>query len=682
MSALVAASPALRLEPGVPILVLPNTPTPVRLAVADLQRDLEKVLGLPSPVVDSVAGLDGRSGIVVVANPEVPYGLHNPAIVGREAHGIHLGSVGGQGCVVLEGADMRGAIYAIYSFSDAYLDIPPNWYWAGWVPPRKAAIELPEGTNQVFPPAYVRWRAWLNNDEDFLTPWRSQSAANDHAIYETILRLKYNTYEVGGVADLRPGAARFAVTSDVLKASSRGLVITNHHTSPLGSNLREWTEFWHKEGKEPPRLSVRNPEALKAFWRYHVEVAKRANLEMVWTVVFRGDHDIPFWKTFPDAPEEAADRGRIISEMLADQVAVVREVTGDPAPNLRTTFYNEGSSLFAGGLLHPPAEPTLIWNFVAARRDHFPTPDERMLRAPSGQLIGYYFNFQFTSTGSHLAAAEGPWKMAANYRVVDAIGNGPLAFVVVNAGNIREHLTELSANAAMMWDFKGFDADSFLCKYCARYFNEGHAESVARLYRDYYEAFWEQKTPDISGFRRQYIFQDMRYARAVEMLLNDMEKGVERRNPLDGNPLDNADTGSVGYFRVDLAPGDLGQIDALLRGTEESGAKFESLVSRERAIGSSGGLGSQFLEDNLLSKTRLMVALNELLHETALAYREQSNSGLERRHLINAIAAADAARSALDATRHDTFDRWYASDHLFGLASLRNRLNALAEAKR
>ena len=110
---------------------------------------------------------------------------------------------------------------------------------------------------------------------------------------ETVLRLKYNTFELGGVADLRPGAPQYAVQSEAAKANARGLVITHHHTSPLGSNLSSWDAFWRHEGKEVPPLSVGNIENLKTFWRYHVETAQRAGFEVVWTLVFRGSHDIP-----------------------------------------------------------------------------------------------------------------------------------------------------------------------------------------------------------------------------------------------------------------------------------------------------------------------------------------------------------------------------------------------------
>ena len=669
-----AAPASAHLTPGVPLLVLPGTPASVKMAVTDLQRDLEKVLGQPSPIVEDPKELHGRPAIIILVDGSTQPAWHDAAVTGREAHGIHVREIGGQSCVVLEGADPRGAIYAIYSFSDEFLGLPPLWYWADWVPTKRPAIDLPADTDRVFPPAYVRWRAWLNNDTDFLEPWQKRSPANDHAMFETILRLKYNTFEMGGIADLRPDAPPYAVLPEATDASARGLVITDHHTSPLGSNLSSWAAFWKHAGMPVPPLSVNNLENLRTFWRYHVEAAQRAGFESVWTLVFRGSRDIPFWETFKDAPTSDADRAQVINRMLQAEADVVKEVTGNPAPNLRTTFYNESTTFLAAGLLHPPAEPTLIWNFVAARRDHFPTEDLRHLKSPPDRLIGYYLNFQFTSTGSHLAPAEGPWKMAANYRIVDGTGARPLAFTVVNAGNNREHLLELSANADMMWRFKEFDADTFLVNFCTRYYGADQASEIARLYRDFYQAYWQQKPSDIPGFDRQYIFQDMRYARATEMLLRGMAANQYHPNPLDGNPLDDPSKGSVGYFRVVPQPEDGNQIGALLRGTAESGQKFAAVVTRAALLQPSTGQGEVFFNDNLLARAQIMAALNTLLHETTLAYQAHDAPDTRRQHLQAALAATDAVQASLDETRHGPFDKWYDSDHVFGLNGLRTGL--------
>ncbi len=674
-----AANDNIRLSPGTPLLVPKETPPSVRMAVTDLQRDLEKILGRPSPVIEDEKELKGRPAVLILTNGSSRPAWHEAAVTGSEAHGIHTREIGGRKCVVLEGADPRGTVYAIYSFSDAFLDIPPLWHWADWAPVRREAVDVPADTKRIFPPAHVRWRAWFNNDTDFLTPWLRRSPDHEQAMLETILRLKYNTFEVGGIADLRPGAPRHAVRSDVRKAHERGLAITHHHTSPLGSNLSAWEAFWEREGKKAPPLSVRSAGKLEEFWRYHVETAKRAGLEVVWTLVFRGARDIPFWETYADSPAGERERSQVINEMLRTQADIVKEVTGNPAPDMRTTFYNEGTTLLTAGLLHPPAEPTLIWTFVAARRDHFPTEFVRGLRPVPGRRIGYYLNFQFTSSGSHLAPAEGPWKMAANYRIAEAAGSEPLAFTVVNAGNIREHLAELSANAAMMWRFKDFDADAFLRTYCARYFGADRSAEIAALYRDYYQAYWMQRKPDIPDFDRQYIFQDLRYPRAVEMLLKDMAAGVHRPNPLDGHALDNPDKGSVGYFRVEPQPGDAGQLGALLRGTTESRRKFAAVVNRATELQPPAGAGRTFFTDNLLARAKIMESLNTLLHETTLAYQSHGRRKDRRKHLESAIAALDAVKTTLDETRHGSFDGWYDGDRVSGLATLRNRLEKEAE---
>jgi hypothetical protein len=225
-----------------------------------------------------------------------------------------------------------------------------------------------------------------------------------------------------------------------------------------------------------------------------------------------------------------------------------------------------------------------------------------------------------------------------------------------------------------MWRFKEFDADRFLQDFSTRYYGADHAAEIARLYRDYYQSYWKQKPADIPGFDRQYIFQDMRYARATEMLLKDMAANISRPNPLDGNPLDDPSKGSVGYFRVELQPGEATQLDALLRGTAESGKKFAAVAERGTALLPSTGAGRIFFNDNLVVRAKIMAALNALLHETALAYQANGVRAERKQHLAAAIVAADAVKAALDETKHGTFGEWYKGDEKFGLQPLRASL--------
>src|SRR4051812_47119836 len=92
---LAAAPTAVHLAPGVPLLVPAGTSGPVRMAVEDLQRDLVKVFGAPSPIVNDVAELRGRPAIIILGPGEKLSESHDAKILGREAHGIHVSEING-----------------------------------------------------------------------------------------------------------------------------------------------------------------------------------------------------------------------------------------------------------------------------------------------------------------------------------------------------------------------------------------------------------------------------------------------------------------------------------------------------------------------------------------------------------------------------------------------------------
>ncbi len=441
----------------------------------------------------------------------------------------------------------------------------------------------------------------------------------------------------------------------------------------FGSDLNHWDAYWTRiRHQAAPARAIANVAALEEFWRYHIETGRREHLEMIWLIGFRGARDIPFWETFPDAPASEADRARVIEAMMARQVALLKSVTSDPAPVMRVTLYNENSDFFAKGLFRPPTEPNLIWTFVAARRDHFPAEDVRGYRNDANRPIGYYMNFQFTSSGAHLAQAEGPWKMEKNFRTVNEISRRPLEFSVVNAGNIREFLLELSANAAMMNDLGGYDSDRYLDAFCGQYFGASNATAVAALYRGFYNAYWAQKKPDLPGFDRQYIFQDMRYARAIEQILTQLTK------PRNLDPFD-PDARDVDgrYFRI--VPADSGsrtQIGAILSGTEAAIERLNGVVARADALlAAIPKQGRAFFNDNLRVQAHFMLHLNRALNAVARAMVILPEKGLAVESLRAARQSASAMREVLPEAEHDSFTGWYDGDRLFGLDRLSQRID-------
>jgi hypothetical protein len=648
-----------------------------------LQRDLERVLGAPSPVVHALPGTAGRNAIVVRGTGKLTEAFGDSSLSGNEAHLLTVSNVAGAPHVVLQGSDMRGTIYAIYTFSEKFLNIPPLWFWASWEHERLSSVTVPADTRILFREPYVKWRAWFPNDRDLLNPWQQRSPENDEAFLETMLRLKMNTLE-GRLMDGGAWNTPYTAGREARAARDRGLVITGHHIFSFGSSIRDWDTYWQKIRKqEPPPTSIKSIDALKDFWRYHIETGLREGMEAIWLIGFRGNRDIPFWAFYEDSPETDAERGAVIEQMMDEQVSLLKEITGDASPPMRTTLYAEKSTLFAAGHLRPPAEPTLIWNFVAARRDHFPAPDLQAMDVPDDRPLGYYMNFQFTSSGSHLAQAEGPWKMEHNFRYVDGKNKRPLEFSVVNAGNVREYVMTMSANAAMMWGFQEYDTDAFMLGFCERYFGPEHAADVAELYNDFFGSYWQQKKPDLDGFPRQYIFQDMRYARAIEQLTAHFARGFTP-NPLQDRAAWVPTPGE--YFRI--VPDDSGadnQLEAIVNGTESSISKLKQVLETADALYEVLPQDRRvFFNDNLRVQARFMLHMNKTLNAVTRAFMTlETGVGEETvNQLESAANSLEAVRRTLDEAEHGRFAGWYDSDTKFKLNGLEERIGQARESVR
>ncbi len=663
----------LTLTPGVSIYLSAAQPEPVQRAARDLARDCRTVLGADSPIVSDRAASGAQPFIEIIgadADAQTKTDAQ-PNIAGIEAHGVFVRG----NRVVLQGADMRGTIYAIYTFSEKFLGVKPLWFWASQAPLPQASIVIPEATNIVISPADVRWRAWFPNDTDLFIPWRERSQTNYDALYETMLRLKLNCLE-GFVADESSFAAPYPLSREVETARARGLAFVGHHIHPLGSNYNDWDEFWRQiEHREPPALSVKNVAELETFWRWNAQLAQKHGLEEIWLIGFRGNGDRPFWDSFADSPKSDKARAALIEDMMRRQVAIVKEVIGETAPLMRTTLYNELSDFYAQGLLRPLAEPNLIWTFVAARRDHYPAPDARNAQVPANQPVGYYMNFQFNSTGAHLAQAEGPWKMERNFRFINGIAPRPLEFSVVNMGNIREFVGEGAANAAMLWNFSTYDSDKWLDQFCADYFGAAHASEVAGVYRDFYDSYWRQRPTELPGFERQFVFQDLRLGRAIRQIIDELRK-PDPKAPADFFKDGGSDANSR-YFNIDPQAGQT-RLDALIAGTGQSIEKLTSVVTRgETLMAQLPAPDRVFFNDDLLTRARFLLATNQTARNLALAARASDDKAAKAAHLNAAKVAAMQMKSALLPAQHGAFETWYQPERIFGIQERVNDIAAL-----
>jgi Glycosyl hydrolase family 115 len=667
------------LQPGVPIVLDSSEPDPIKKAANDLRRDLRKVLGQDSPILTTDASVRAGPAIVITHKGQSTSRFRDSTLKGTEAYIIQLLRDEGGPRVILQGADVRGTIYAIYTFSDRFLGVPPLWLWSSWQPQVKKEIDLPQNTNMRFSSPHVDWRVWFPNDKDLLDPWVRLSPKNYDAVAETMLRLKLNTLHVGGsIADY---SRANQITPWAKLARDRGLAVI----TPYFASFENWKPYWQKLRKQDiPALSLNNMQKLMDYWTYHIQLAQQQKLEMIWGIGFRGAGDRGFFVDFDNSPPTDAARASIIQDMLQRQIQLLKSVSGESRPVMFTLLYREMSDYFESGLLKTIDEPSLIWTFSSEQRDHFPQADLLQAYVPQkGREVGYYMNLNYYTTGSHLAEGEGPWKMEDNFRMVEKKINSPLQLSIVNTGNIREFLMNLSANAEMMWDAEQYNSTIFVENFSKRYFGNRHAKQIASLYRNFYNSYWQQKKADLPGIERQYIFHDLRLAQGSRFILSSIARRLKSDAsenifmPKFTDPNGTRETeAEKAFFRIE--PKDSGATDkvsAVIKGTDESAKKLELVKNEADRLMSQLPKESQaFFNDNLRVQANFMLHANRMLNSLTKGYQLLPDRQKTRESLNRAEQELPLMANSLSEANHSSFKEWYNNEKYFGINSIRKRI--------
>lgn len=654
----------LQIQAGIPILVDSDEDPAIRAAVEDLKRDLGKVLGAESPIISGEGEASNGPMIVVTCKGPSTRKYRDSTLKAEESYSIRR-TEKGPVRIVLQGGDVRGTIYSIYEFSDRALGVPPLWFWTGWQPHAQPEIKLsPTLFRRVKEPS-VRWRGWFPNDTDMLSPWLS--ASNDHVdlFLETLLRLRYNVLDVDHISNWNNKPNMGLVLARRCKA--RGIKVTFTHLAPFGFLLGDWDKYWStvRHMPSPPRL-LSNLAALDQFWTYAIHFVEDEHLDVIQSIEFRVDGDKPFWRSFPDAPKDEAQRAQIISSMLSHQMQLLRKVSRGPVPLSRTVFYNEVGEFLNAGELTPPKDPMLIWNYASEQRDHYPRP-EIFHPHSAQQNFGYYLNLQFFTTGSHVVAGEGPWKVEQNFReVATGVKPGHLRLVILNVGNFREFAMETSVASALLWDSTA-NINKVLTAFCARYFGTQTAPAIRNLYHDYYYAYWQQKKPDLKNFDRQYIFQDLRYARAAENLLARIETGRYTTDPLFRDPR-----------MLRIVPPYSGASDephAIVNGTTASIERLQKVVTGAEQISTKiSPEDAAYFDEAVQSDAKFMLEANLFLREIAQAYITVKNVPEAQQHLSAAASYLEKMQAVVAIRRRPYLPNWYGHETKFNLNGMARRL--------
>ncbi|NBB21979.1 hypothetical protein GVN20_21660 [Runella sp. CRIBMP] len=466
------------------VIVLPKTELEsVQLAVKDLVSDVQKITGKTLEI--ATAKVPGRQAVFIETQQNT------------DAENYRIQTKNGN--LYISGSNALGTISGIYYFTEKYLGVDPMYFWNNREPAKQRVLAWQEIDVQSQTPTF-KYRGWFINDEDLLTEWQESNGKRtiDYPYYqqvvspktmakvcETALRLRFNLIIPASFIDIRNPAEAALVQ----EATRRGLFVSMHHVEPMGVSAFSYFNYWkEKEGTKPgvgpPLFSYfSNKEKVEEVWElYAKEWAKYPNL--IWQIGLRGIADRPMWLADPNTPQTDADRGKLISEAMAFQMQLIKEVDKRPNPPVTTTLWAEGSTLNQAGYLQIPENVTIVfadnspgWRWQA---DFFQTK-----RSPKNSY-GVYYHHQLWGSGPHLVPIVSP---AQTHKVLSqAIEKGDTTYCIMNVSNVREFSLGIAASAAMLVDFKNFSVQAFNAQWFKERFGNS-SKPAQQVYQAYFESF-------------------------------------------------------------------------------------------------------------------------------------------------------------------------------------------------
>ena len=242
----------------------------VKLAVEKVINDCNKVMDFKPEISQNANAEKGVDIIILNYSTEKGKSFMEdnklrPLKGEWESHRLYVSPI--ENRIYIYGYDMRGTIFAIYTFAEKILGVPPLWFWSSWEPQKYTNINIPDDFDESFDSPKVKYRAWFPNDCDLFIPWYKDNNYRKDVWLETLLRLKLNCVEVeGGV--LFDG--NIGLNDDCKRLQKFGIVMTSHHHTPLAGGFVHWEEFWKGVKKtNAPKLTVESEEGKNNIYEFY-----------------------------------------------------------------------------------------------------------------------------------------------------------------------------------------------------------------------------------------------------------------------------------------------------------------------------------------------------------------------------------------------------------------------------
>jgi len=620
------ASARVPVNASTTILIDSGEPEPLQKAAADLAADFERVFGQRAKIVHNPSET-GASVVWIVLDQGVPKQVSRPT--GWEQ--LHIQAVLNPGsgsparnAVVLTGSDVRGAIYAVYQFSQQFLGVDPLYFWTDHIPQRRSEASLPDNFSLTSGPAF-HFRGWFLNDEDLFTAWKPGTVDGtgislelwDH-IFEAILRLKGDM--------VVPGTWIFPYEPQIRAAGERGLMVTQHHVNTLGLDTYRWPK-----AKLMSYLS--DPKSLETAWTRSANQYPKG-MEILWSLGFRGQNDYPFWQDDPNAPSTDEGRAKIIRSAIDKQIEIVRGLHSQP--ELLMNAWRESATFIHEGVLKIPDGVTLIW----PDNGHGLLDDRGKIASGQGE---YYHTAMYDYMSNHYS------EMVPLERIQRELGRaakaGATRWLLINTANVRPVTMTTRAVMELAWNPQAWiapnsnESDQYLDRWSREEFGDRAAPAIAQYYKAYFAA------PARFGPAEDAIAGDNFYHTVARNLLLSLLEGdsalmVRLHARIDFKDLSDLNTKLLDACRA--ADGRWTQARLLAD-------KAKPLVAKDRL---------DFFQANVLTQVDLHLHFNKMI-VMLIEMAQASDKSAKVAKLKSAIHEGEAAMTAMQAAEYGKWKGFY-----------------------
>lgn len=412
----------------------------------------------------------------------------------------------------LFGDDDLGTSWAIYTFLEKELKIPPFYIFEDIEIEKKQSVVIEDKTVQEYP--HTRFRGWFINDEDLLSKFKSKGKREiAYAFYhdvvhpelmskivETALRFRINLIIPASFLDiLKPDQENL-----VKEVSRRGLYVSQHHLEPLGVSHFGYADFVKDKGCNPTQSYITNREPLLECWNTYVEKWAKYP-RVIWQLGLRGAGDIPVWKSDSSVGNSLKERGELLSNAIKTQYDIVKEHYNGEIYST-CTVWMEGAKLLQSGYLTLPENTISVFADIGMSQmfgdDFFTVPREE------NRYYGIYYHSQYWHTGPHLAEAVLPQKIDYCYDLARRYNSD--YYAILNASNVKEFTFSINLNSKFAWYGEQKSLDQIIDEYCELYALDFANELKDGILR-YYQALGDVGEDVYYDFCKKYDFNYHKY---------------------------------------------------------------------------------------------------------------------------------------------------------------------------